>query len=316
MARLTFPGNRFLFPSLFLLIFFLFFPVLHGDNPNLLEYRSGQTLFYADESYTLSWSAGQIPRDSLDSLLFSIRYANHTILNRTISPRSDSGPTVTFRYPQLRPGIIVKAEVSISSGNTSLYNQTVYFASKTPAPRPQLPKIGIMDHSRPRYLASFLKHSHIPFTKIDSPKGFTGKWIICSGLNFNGPGVLSQLTDSARKGVSILILPPYKGRILLPGYEKGLHLAMGDEALIKKMDNRLNPLTANTAPGSVFFKPGTIGNKAAISFEKTSPGFTWLQFEFKHATIIFCGWDLGILYLKNPFPGMMVSELVNSDSTK
>ncbi len=311
-----------------LLILFISFPGLCADtHPDRLEYLSGQTLFYADESYTLSWSAQRVAGEKLDSLVFSIRYANGTILTRYLTPGQKTGPTVTFRYPKLRWGVTVKTTALISSGNRTLYKQTFYFVSKTPPPRHLIPAVGIMEGRGTGVLETFLKHINIPYTRISSPEGFKGKWIICSGLDFSGTGVFSQLIKSAGNGVSILVLPPYKGRIVFPEYKRGMQVDMGDESLIKilhciktQRKNNTAQAVARVEPGSiagtVFLKPVAVGNKAGISFEKNAPGFTWLQFKFKKGGVFFCGWDLGKIYLKNPYAAILIAELVDPGPAK
>ncbi len=316
---------------LLFLLFGLFYPALSAEKnaASPLVYLSGQTIFYAGESYTLSWQKksgfpGQYP-----ALMLTLHAGGRAVVKQQLKQRFPL--EVTLRYPGVRPGVIVKTILTISvpgkeNSWRSIYSRELYFASQ--AFRTGLEKlftapdaVGLLPGSIPSAvgtavgtLKEFLRGAGLPFTEITSVNDFQGRWLICGGINFSkSPGLMEELWNAVRRGVSVILFPPLQGNFKLPPYEKGLGLVIGDETTIRGLDHRLDPVTAAPGPQvpGVYFLYHAAHDEALLKCSDQGPGFTWIEFKHPRAGLYAWGWNPAEMAELNPAAVILLRKLLS-----
>jgi hypothetical protein len=297
-----------------------------------LQYISGQTTFFSGVDYSLQWRQGDPPARQSASMLFVIYHANRAVVKIPVVPsRKKTGTAharevvfqVDFQYPELKPGNAIEAQAVILTQKNNdtwekVFQSPFYFfprqfeaGYRSNALEGQ---IGIIDRSSQQALARILQEMDIPFSRVSSIHDFRGKWLLCSGLEFNGgPSLFPQLLELVKKGISIAVFPPCTGVFPVPSYQPGLQIALGDQRLAKKMDARINLVgsEAEFQGPAVSFLLKNSGGEITVHCSREAAGFHWLEISCERGTLIFCGWNVGGMFMRNPSARLLLTKIVN-----
>ena len=296
-----------------------------GSKSEYLIYLSGQSTFYAEQDYTLQWDRGKDYCKNIKSFIVRVSFANQTIVERHLTTQFPL--KFKLHYPKIRPGVIVKATLTISiylNGQIQkdIHKQTIFAYSKE-----HLIKwdkalknfdIGVLDQTEDKTLVHFLDSLNIPFTKVYSLSDFTGRWMICSGIDFgDNNSLFGKLYSLMRRNVKVLALPPIKGIFNFPPHKKGRRLIMSDEDIIKDMDKRFNLETIpNQSDGAeVTFQEKSLGEYIGIEISPNGEGFSWVELAEGNDRMIFCGWNLADLHEQNPTSALLLRHLLLVDKS-
>ncbi len=313
----------------------LFTPGKTWAQEDPLQYISGQTTFFSGMDYSLQWRQGGPPARQSASLLFVIYHANRAVVKIPVVPsRKKTGTAsargvvfqVDFQYPELKPGNAIEAQAAILAQKNNdtwekVFQSPFYFFSRqfeagyrSNALEGQ---IGIIDRSSQQTLARILQEMDISFSRVSSIHDFRGKWLLCSGLDFQGDSSLfSEFLGLLQKGTSIAVFPPCTGVFPVPSYQPGLQIALGDQRLARRMDARINLVgsEAEFQGPAVSFLLTNSGGEIAVHCSRQAAGFHWLEMSCERGTLFFCGWDVGGMFKRNPSARLLLTKIVYNRS--
>jgi hypothetical protein len=288
-----------------------------ADDERLLICESGQTTFFAEREYILKWEKGRDFWENADSLALRLSSSNKIILQQNIPAKAP----VIFKLncPELRPGIVLDATITISAYSQQqlqqrVYSQNVRIYSKE---QPLLTQgigpsdLGVIDKTPDKRLVSMLKHFGLPYTPVERITDLPHKWMFCAGLDFNNSLLFDGLYALTGKDHSVLVLYSVKGKFLLPPFAEKGRITLADHYIIRDMDKHLNLLTTGQAAiQDESFQFKMIGGKPGVEIVNTAEGFGWVELRKDQGKMIFCGYNLYNIYEDNPSVGMMIADLL------
>jgi len=288
-----------------------------------LIYLSGQTIFYSDQPYTLSWQKGENFPPSSKRLFFSLYQDNRPIIKQPLKYQFPL--TITIQYPQLRTNVIIKVTMAISIGKSDgvqqvIFSHDCYFVSQDwkTGLKGKVPgtDVGVIDRSPDGAFKNFLSRSGMDFVEISSIESFHGRWLFCSGLDFlSTPTLLEELLSKAvLQGISVAIFPPLAGWCNLPAHGEIQCQMMGNENIWQTIDGRLNPVTASAGPSAaaVYFQYSTLKSQIGIKCSPQGPGYSWVELSGSKARLYLCGWDVIKMTPFNPTGIILIDRLLTT----
>ena len=254
------------------------------------------------------------------------------------APGTPARLTVRLRTPQLKPGVILRALLTVSvyregqDKPDAVHERTLWLFPADPfADRRQWLKdlkLTLFDPAQTTVAA--FKKIDLPFETIDNPATIgdlkEGLLVIGEATSFRDyPEVPERMVQAAARGLPVLCLAPTDGILAVPGADEAhlpapASLSWRRQDVIADLDKRLDALgwPPDSRMGGGILVLKAYENRVVAEVAKEGTGWHWFEIRFgNQGRLVVCGFALtGKPWDAGPTPRFLLARLLEHVTSK